>query len=409
MNSGENRISPTPGDYSPQNESDKTSDKNILNSSGPKIKKPSTSTKVFLFSFVSFIITSCIVLIIVLVIYGAFPCSVAKCHPNAQCINKPFYADCICNYGFAGNGLECDECGNFQENWNSAMPFMSVTTPPHTWPATADILFNYRANYFIDSEQYLVFAFGNCGGTLINRKAILTTASCIKDSFNTMLKNVSRTIPVTLNTFHDSFESMYEVFLAVVNQISFSGNIAPARHAPIEKIIKHELYDPETDDNDIAIIMLRDRVELDDKVQLSCLPSREEDQETYPSRHQYAWGAGWGSSRGDFRFSRELKNYRLDIYNDSMCSNISKINIFNLDNDVFCAGEYNVVSGSGKTGNCHGDYGGSLYVRQNISGIEKFVTAGMLSYNEGCNIPHSPGIYTNVVRYLEWIRVNSQY
>lgn len=38
-----------------------------------------------------------------------------------------------------------------------------------------------------------------------------------------------------------------------------------------------------------------------------------------------------------------------------------------------------------------GDYGGSLYLRQNVSGKVKLVTVGILSYNEGCNIKHSPG------------------
>lgn len=85
---------------------------------------------------------------------------------------------------------------------------------------------------------------------------------------------------------------------------------------------------------------------MDDKVQISCLPSKDEDPNTFPERNQQGWGVGWGSSmmggNGNFRPSRnpqDLKKYRLDIYNNSMCNNITKFNIDNLHNDAFCAGK----------------------------------------------------------------------
>lgn len=93
-------------------------------------------------------------------------------------------------------------------------------------------------------------------------------------------------------------------------------------------------------------MILKDRLELDDKVQISCLPNKDEDPNTFPERNQYSWGVGWGSSmfggNGNFRPYRtpqELKKFRLDIFNDSMCSGISKFQIDKLNNDAFCAGK----------------------------------------------------------------------
>ncbi|RNA05532.1 suppressor of tumorigenicity 14 -like protein [Brachionus plicatilis] len=406
MDSSSNKINPTP-DFS--NQKDSIDNKNRSENKKSKI------TVILIGAGVGICICCSIALIILLVIYGAFPCSVAYCDENAYCVNNPFFADCICNTGFGGNGYECDECGNFQLNEFSAIP-LNIAVEPNSWPATADILFRYTSEIQSPTGTHLVFGFDNCGGTIINRKAILTSASCIKRTFITFVDRKFLSFPVETNKYHETIESMYSIYVAVVNQISFGVDIAPARYVKVEKIIKHENYDPETDDNDIAVIILEDRLELDDKVQISCLPSKEEDPNIFPERNQHAWGVGWGSSmfggNGNFKPSRalqDLKKFQLNIYNNSMCSNITKFHIDNLNNDAFCAGEYNVVSGNGKTGYCHGDYGGSLYLRQNVSGVEKLVAIGILSYNEGCNAEHSPGIYTNVVKYIEWIRKNSYY
>ena len=47
--------------------------------------------------------------IIAIIITGTSPCVHTKCHSLAMCVNKPFYADCVCKYGYAGNGRDhCD-------------------------------------------------------------------------------------------------------------------------------------------------------------------------------------------------------------------------------------------------------------------------------------------------------------
>lgn len=46
------------------------------------------------------------------------PCSMTRCHDRAsKCVNHPFYAECICDFGFNGNGREfCDGKQNINNN-----------------------------------------------------------------------------------------------------------------------------------------------------------------------------------------------------------------------------------------------------------------------------------------------------
>lgn len=112
-----------------------------------------------------------------------------------------------------------------------------ISAVPHSWPATVDILFFYRATVYVGQEEYLTFHTSNCAGTLINRKSILTTAGCIKTSFVHIIANVSYTVNVTFNDFHPDYQSMYTVYVGAHNQINLFSNIAPAKHVLVEDII----------------------------------------------------------------------------------------------------------------------------------------------------------------------------
>ncbi|MDE2597336.1 MAG: serine protease [Sphingomonadales bacterium] len=59
---------------------------------------------------------------------------------------------------------------------------------------------------------------------------------------------------------------------------------------------------------------------------------------------------------------------------------------------VFCAN-------AGDTDSCQGDSGGPLVVGEGPDAVE----AGVVSWGRGCGVPGSPGVYTNVAKYLPWI------
>jgi secreted trypsin-like serine protease len=74
-----------------------------------------------------------------------------------------------------------------------------------------------------------------------------------------------------------------------------------------------------------------------------------------------------------------LYNVELTIYNSSMCSSVYPLIIKNWKSQL-CAGNY-----SGGQDTCQGDSGGSLYVKDTLNGKLKYITAGIVSYGDGCN------------------------
>jgi hypothetical protein len=71
--------------------------------------------------------------------------------------------------------------------------------------------------------------------------------------------------------------------------------------------------------NDIMILKLARPVSLDQNVQVACLPSFQS--ETFPAPDQPAYLVGWGkTSFPDGQYSQELRNIKLQIYNQSACA-----------------------------------------------------------------------------------------
>ena len=66
---------------------------------------------------------------------------------------------------------------------------------------------------------------------------------------------------------------------------------------------------------------------------------------------------------------------------------------------------HNVLISNIFSGVFQGDSGGPLVVVRQADGI--LCLAGLTSYGHSCALPELPGVYTNVEKYVDWIRERS--
>lgn len=73
------------------------------------------------------------------------------------------------------------------------------------------------------------------------------------------------------------------------------------------------------------------------------------------------------------------------MYDESLCKNVLPRNSKNWNAQI-CAGDL-----QGHIDTCQGDSGGSLYINDFIMNKTRFITAGIVSYGEGCAKVNHPG------------------
>ncbi|CAF0860159.1 unnamed protein product [Brachionus calyciflorus] len=370
--------------------------------------KPTTFTQTSLskprkFMCLAFALILALVLIaglIVIILFATIPCKLSKCHSKAStCINHAFRAECICDYGYQGDGYSfCDECG-ITYNTQNLRIVGGVEAIPHSWPSAALIVFTYKNIAYIASLNVYISInqVYSCGGTLIDRNTVLTAAHCIQSKITFKYNDVPYSTDVKTSQEYPTIESMYKVYLGVHNKTIRTQY--PAIEVSVKNVYRHENYDTNSKLNDIGIIKLSKAVDLNSNIQISCLPNPKIS--FYPENvNLKSYAIGWGTlNYGDTSSSDILRNVDLTIYDGSKCNQVS---LYDNDwNKQICAGNY-----LGGKDTCQGDSGGPLYVTDKVNGLTKYITAGIVSYGDGCAQPELPGIYTRVSYYSKWIQTN---
>lgn len=119
------------------------------------------------------------------------------------------------------------ECGITYHDQNARI-VGGTTAIAHSWPATALIISNYKADLNLGGQTVYIDISFMCGGTLINRKTVLTAAHCIVRYFDYTFKGLTYTITVRTNNYYPTLENMYRVYLGIQDRTllnSASGNI----------------------------------------------------------------------------------------------------------------------------------------------------------------------------------------
>merc|ERR1712110_151424 len=211
---------------------------------------------------------------------------------------------------------------------------------------------------------------GLCGGTIVNKKFVVTAAHCWDSRFTNLRVIVGE---------H-----------SICDGINEGGKVIN-----VKKATMHPDYNKKTMDNDIAVLELADELTFTDKIKPACLPSSATKDFSGTGSTISGWGGTIGYGPRDPRPKQPqqcgLKETMVKVLagSDSKCSGVLGTSSSNIK---LCAWAKD-------TDTCQGDSGGPLTVPEN----GKYTLVGVVSYGWGC-ASSTPGIYARVQGFLPWIK-----
>ena len=155
--------------------------------------------------------------------------------------------------------------------------------------------------------------------------------------------------------------------------------------------IVHESYDPNGNDNDIALVRLSQPATLNDRVAVVPRIAAGE-AGTLDAPGVPGTVSGWGTTSSGGEVSDVLRFVSLTVVAQDVCAQTYS----DLTANMLCAGG----SAAGGQDSCQGDSGGPYVVPDGQGGVK---LAGVVSFGQGCAEAGVPGVYVRVSRYLDWI------
>ncbi|KAK7057018.1 CLIP domain-containing serine protease, partial [Halocaridina rubra] len=205
-----------------------------------------------------------------------------------------------------------------------------------------------------------------CGGALLSERHVLTAAHCIA-SFD------RSSIWVRLGEY--DFNRRDD---------------SPHVERRIAAFNLHPNFNSRTFENDIAVLILESPVQYNDFIRPICLPPPGESFAGRPGTV-----IGWGALAYQGPVSPVLQKVSVPVWTNQDCDDAYDQSI---KSSMVCAG-----NPRGGQDSCQDDSGGPLMT---ING-GKWNIIGIVSFGTRCAEPGTPGVYTRVSSFLDWIRNNA--
>uniref|UniRef100_A0A8C7RM81 Plasminogen activator, tissue n=1 Tax=Oncorhynchus mykiss TaxID=8022 RepID=A0A8C7RM81_ONCMY len=237
-----------------------------------------------------------------------------------------------------------------------------ITEQP--WQAAINVFRStYKAHLFL------------CGGVLIDSCWVLSAAHCFDERFKPERLQV-----VLGQTFRKNSSSSDQIF-------------------EVEKYWTHEKYNEENFDNDIVLLKLKSDSGLcavnSPEVLPACLPD--------PGLVLPDWTeceiSGYGKEKEfNAMYSERVKRGHVRLWPQDRCvPNVLSGRL--VTSNMLCAGDTRGLDDA-----CKGDSGGPLVCPKD----GKMTLMGLISWGDGCGKKDTPGVYTRVTQYTDWISSKKQ-